>query len=102
LVGLTIYDQEWNHSVFSKIRDRLLLYDVAGRFFEAFKEQAAAKKLLSPDHFTGDGTPIEASASQKSFRPKDEAPRDDDDFDDQGGCSERVDFKGRKRSTETY
>jgi transposase len=101
-VGLTIDDHVWNHSVFSKNRDRLMLHDVADRFFEAIKEQAAAKKLLSRDHFTVDGTLIEASASLKSFRPKGEAPRDDDDFDDQGGRNELVDFKGQKRSNETH
>lgn len=101
-VGLSMDDQVWNHSTFSKNRDRLLLHDVADRFFDAIREQAAAKKLLSRDHFTVDGTLIEASASLKSFRPKDEAPRDDDDPDGQGGRNEMVDFKGQKRSNETH
>lgn len=101
-VGLSMDDQVWNHSVFSKNRDRLLLHDVADRFFDAIKGQAAAKKLLSRDHFTVDGTLIEASASLKSFRPKDEAPSDDDDPGDPGGRNEMVDFKGQKRSNETH
>ena len=101
-VGLSMDDQVWNHSTFSKNRDRLLLHDVADRFFDAIKQQAAAKKLLSHDHFTVDGTLIEASASLKSFRPKDEAARDDDDPDGQGGRNEMVDFKGQKRSNETH
>ena len=77
-VGLSMDDEVWNHSTFSKNRDRLLVNDVADRFFEAIKGQAAAKKLLSKDHFTVDGTLIEASASLKSFRPKDAPPSDDD------------------------
>jgi len=101
-VGLSMDDQVWNHSVFSKNRDRLLLHDVADRFFDAIKGQAAAKRLLSQDHFTIDGTLIEASASLKSFRPKDEAPPDDDEAGSGGGRNEMVDFKGQKRSNETH
>jgi transposase len=101
-VGLSMDDQVWDHSVFSKNRDRLLLHDVSDRFFDAIKEQAAAKKLLSCDHFTIDGTLIEASASLKSFRPKDEAPPDDNPPGDSGGRNEMVDFKGQKRSNETH
>lgn len=78
-VGLSMDDQVWTHSTFSKNRDRLLLHDAADRFFEAIREQAAAKKLLSQDHFTIDGTLIEASASLKNFRPKEEVPPDDDE-----------------------
>jgi len=101
-VGLSMDDQVWNHSVFSKNRDRLLLNDVADRFFDAIREQAAAKKLLSQDHFTVDGTLIEASASLKSYRPKDEVPPDDDDPGDTGGRNEMVDFHGQKRSNDTH
>ena len=102
-VGLSMDDQVWNHSTFSKNRDRLLLHNVADRFFEAIRGQAAAKKLLSRDHFTVDGTLIEASASLKSFRPKDEAPPPGDDPPaDGGGRNEMVDFKGQKRSNETH
>ena len=105
-VGLSMDDQVWNHSTFSKNRDRLLAHDVAERFFEAIKGQAAAKKLLSKDHFTVDGTLIEASASLKSFRPK-EAPPPPDDDDPRtgaagGGRNEMVDFKGEKRSNDTH
>jgi transposase len=101
-VGLSMDDQVWNHSVFSKNRDRLLLHDVADRFFDAIKGQAAAKKLLSQDHFTVDGTLIEASASLKSFRPKGDLPPDDDEPGDPGGRNEMVDFKGKRRSNETH
>jgi len=101
-VGLSMDDTVWDHSTFSKNRDRLLLHDVADRFFEAIRGQAAAKKLLSRDHFTVDGTLIEASASLKSFRPKGEVPPDDDDSDDPGGRNEMVDFKGETRSNATH
>lgn len=101
-VGLSMDDEVWNHSTFSKNRDRLLLNDVADRFFEAIKGQAAANKLLSKDHFTVDGTLIEASASLKSFRPKDAPPPDDDGSGEGGGRNEMVDFKGEKRSNATH
>jgi len=101
-VGLSMDDLVWNHSTFSKNRDRLLLHDVAERFFEAIKGQAAAKKLLSPDHFTVDGTLLEASASLKSFRPKEAPPGNDDRPGDGGGRNEMVDFKGQKRSNATH
>jgi transposase len=101
-VGLSMDDQVWDHSVFSKNRDRLLLHDVSDRFFDAIKEQAASKKLLSRDHFTIDGTLIEASASLKSFRPKDEGSPDDDPPGGSGGRNAMIDFKGQKRSNETH
>jgi transposase len=101
-VGLSMDDEVWDHSTFSKNRDRLLLHDIADRFFEAIRGQAAAKKLLSRDHFTVDGTLIEASASLKSFRPQDETAKGDDDHDDSGGRNEMVDFRGQKRSNATH
>jgi len=102
-VGLSMDDAVWNHSVFSKNRDRLLLHDVADQFFVAIRNQAAAKKLLSRDHFTVDGSLIEASASFKSFRPKEEPPADDDGPDEGGGGrNEMVDFHGQKRSNKTH
>ena len=68
-VGLEIDDEVWNHAVFSKNRDRLLNQDLAQKFFAHVKEQAAG--LMSDEHFTVDGTLIEAWAGQKSFRRKD-------------------------------
>jgi len=102
-VGLSMDDQVWDHSVFSKNRDRLLAHDIADQFFVAICKQAQAKKLLSRDHFTVDGTLIDASASFKSFRPK-EKPTEDDDGPDEGGGgrNEMVDFLGRKRNNETH
>lgn len=90
-VGLGMDDPVWDHSVFSKNRDRLMAYDVDELLFESIKQQAAAKKLLSRDHFSVDGTLIEACASLKSFRPKD---RDDD--------SDAENFHGQKRRNDTH
>ncbi|MEL7045516.1 MAG: IS5 family transposase, partial [Pseudomonadota bacterium] len=91
-VGLDIDQAVWNHSVFSKNRDRLMGYDVDILLFEAVKKQAYAKQLLSRDHFSVDGTLIEACASLKSFKPK-EGSGDDDDGEN---------FHGQKRSNETH
>ena len=71
----------WDHSTFSKNRDRLLEGDIAARLLGAVLAQPRVKRLLSSDHFSVDGTLIEAWASMKSFRPKslssDEDPRND-------------------------
>ena len=67
-VGLGMDDAVWNHAVFSKNRDRLLTSDVAQRFFAVVNKQA--KKFMSDEHFTVDGTLIQAWASQKSFAPR--------------------------------
>ena len=91
-VGLGIDDAVWNHSVFSKNRDRLMGYEVDELLFEAIKKQAYAKKLLSRDHFTVDGTLIEACASIKSFKRKDGSGGDDDGEN----------FHGQKRSNDTH
>ncbi len=64
-------DNVWDHSVFSKNRERFLRSDLAAAFFGRIHEQAAQAGLLSDEHFTVDGTLIEAWASLKSFRPKD-------------------------------
>src|SRR6202035_2542431 len=69
-VGLGIDDAVWDHSTFSKNRDRLLEGEIAARFLAAVLAQPRVKRLLSSDHFSVDGTLIEAWASIKSFRPK--------------------------------
>jgi transposase len=92
-VGLSLDARVWNHSVFSKNRDRLMQYDVDEHLFDAIKDQAEARQLLSRDHFSVDGTLLEACASMKSFKPRD---RDDDDPDD------GENFHGQKRSNETH
>ena len=97
-VGLGIDSSVWDHSTFSKNRDRLLEGDVARRFLSAVLAQPGVKRLLSTDHFSVDGTLIEAWASIKSFRPKDgsDAPPPG------GGRNEEADFHGQKRSNETH
>ena len=70
-VGIGIDDAPWDHSVFSKNRDRLLEGDIAAKFLAAVLAQPKVKKLLSTDHFSVDGTLIEAWASMKSVKPKD-------------------------------
>jgi transposase len=69
-VGLGIDDAVWDHSVFSKNRDRLLEGDIAAKFMAAVLTQPNVKQLLSTDHFSVDGTLVEAWASMKSLKPK--------------------------------
>ena len=97
-VGLSMDDRMWDHSTFSKNRDRLMASQIDELLFEAIKKQAYAKQLLSRDHFTVDGTLLEASASLKSFKPKD-APKDESPGND---GSREVNFHGQKRSNKTH
>jgi transposase len=99
-VGLSLEDEVWDHSTFSKNRDRLLNADIVRKFFEQIRDQAEAQGLLSDEHFTVDGTLIEAWASQKSFQPKDGGPSAPTGGGD--GRNEDVDFRGQKRSNETH
>jgi transposase len=87
-------------SSFSRNRDRLLDHDVAGKFFAAVCEKAREAHLMSHDHFTVDGTLIEAMASLKSFRRKDEKPEDREPPDDPGNPT--INFRGEKRSNATH
>jgi transposase len=98
-VGLGIDDEVWDHSVFSKNRDRLLEAEIAAKLLAAILTQPEVKRLLSSDHFSVDGTLVEAWASLKSFKPKsdsEEPPRSG------GGRNEEVDFHGEKRSNQTH
>jgi transposase len=97
-VGLSVDEPVWDHSTFSKNRDRLLEADIARELFKAIVEQAQVAGLLSDEHFSVDGTMIEAWASQKSFRPKDGS---DDPPPDAGRNLER-DFHGEKRTNDTH
>jgi len=102
-VGLAPDDQVWEETVFSKNRSRLLEGDIANEFFAEVLKVAKARDLLSKDHFTVDGTIIEAWAGQKSFKLKDgekAAPKKDDDDSDPGNPS--VDFHGEKRCNDTH
>lgn len=98
-VGLGVDDPAWDHSTFSKNRDRLLQGEIAGKFLRAILAQPKVKRLLSSDHFSVDGTLIEAWASIKSFRRKDGS--DSDDNGASGRNAER-NFHGEKRSNETH
>ena len=96
-VGMNLDEPVWDGTVFTKNRDRLLDGDVAREFLCEVVKQAQEKDLTSDEHFTVDGTLIEAWASLKSFQPKDQkntAP------DDPGNPT--VDFHGEKRSNETH
>jgi transposase len=99
-VGLNADDPVWDATVFTKNRDRLLAGDVAQAFFEAVLSQAKAKRLLSAEHFTVDGTLIEAWASQKSLVRREGVERRDLDDDDPGNPT--VNFRGERRSNETH
>ena len=98
-VGLAIDDAVWDATVFSKNRDRLLEGAIAAKFLSAVLAQPRVKKLLSTEHFSVDGTLIEAWASTKSFKPKD---RSDEEPPPGSGRNAEVDFKGEKRSNETH
>lgn len=99
-VGLGVDDPAWDHSTFSKNRDRLLEGEIAARFLSAVLAQPRVKRLLSTDHFSVDGTLIEAWASMKSFKPRDGAGKDEPPAS--SGRNAEVDFKGQKRSNETH
>ena len=93
-------EPSFDHSTFSRNRARLLAHDVAGEFFRTVVAQARELKLTSDEHFTLDGTLIEAWASLKSFRPKGEQPGDRPPPDDPGNPS--VDFHGERRRNATH
>lgn len=98
-VGLNMDEAVWDVTVFTKNRDRLLEAEVARQFFELVVGQAKALNLMSDEHFTIDGTLLEACASLKSFKKVDEekpAPPPDDPG------NPTVDFHGEKRSNETH
>jgi transposase len=97
-VGLGVDDAAWDHSSFSKNRDRLLAAEIAGKFLRAVLAQPRVKRLISSDHFSVDGTLIEAWASLKSFRRKDGG---DNDPEGPGRNAERG-FHKEKRSNETH
>ena len=98
-VNLNLDDPVWDVTVFSKNRDRLLEGQVARAFFDQVLAQAREAKLLSSEHFTVDGTLIEAWASHKSFKRKDGASSQDPP-DDPG--NPEVDFHREKRSNATH
>lgn len=94
-VGLEIDDTVWHHSTFTKNRERLLEHEVLPELFNAVLRQARKRHLLSDEHFSVDGTLIDAWASRKSFRPHDEEDGD-------GPQSRERDFHGERRTNETH
>jgi transposase len=115
-VGLSMDAAIWDVTVFTKNRDRLLAGDIAARFMAAVLNQPRIKGLLSTDHFSVDGTLIDAWASMKSFKPKNEGGPDGEGGDGNSpsqGVSSKVsgkasgrnaerDFRGEKRSNQTH
>jgi transposase len=101
-IGLNMDEAVWNHSTFSKNRDRLIDSDVAISFLRLVLKKADKEGLLSKEHFSVDGTLLEAWASLKSFRPKDEPSGSTDPPSGDGGRNPEVDFHGEKRSNETH
>ena len=96
-VGLNMDDPIWDATVFTKNRDRLLKGKIAQSLFEQVLEQARERELLSAEHFTVDGTLIEAWAGQKSFQRKDGAKPPED-----GGSNPTVNFHGETRRNDTH
>ena len=92
-VGLEMDERVWDHAVFSKNRERLLNEEIAEGFFQRVLKMA--QPYLSDEHFTVDGTLLEAWASHKSYRPKDEEPGAD-------GGNREANFHGERRSNDTH
>lgn len=97
-VGLSLDKQPWDHSTYTKNRDRLIEHEVIRELFSRVLEQAKAKGLLSSEHFSVDGTLIRAWASHKSFVPKDGAPPPSSG----SRGNPEVDFKGQRRTNDTH
>jgi transposase len=95
-VGLGIDDPVWSPTTFTKNRDRLLHGEIAAAFFDALLIHADRARLLSHEHFTVDGTVLEAWASHKSFRPRDEEPPPS------GGGTPTGDFRRQRRQNATH
>ncbi len=103
-LGLGLDEPVWHPTTFSTNRDGLLAGSIAEAFVAGVVRQADAKRLLSEEHFTIDGTLLEAWASQKSFHPKrgSDGPRDGGDADDGGPRNPAVNFHGERRSNATH
>ena len=96
-LDLPVEARGFDPSTFSKNRDRLLAAEIADRFFAAVVDQAKLRRYVSSDHFSVDGTLLEAWASHKSFKPNDGPPADPPI-----GRNSEVDFHGQKRSNATH
>jgi transposase len=96
-LGLNIMDPAFDASTFSKNKERLLEHRVTHEFLGAVIKTARKQRLLSEDHFTVDGTLLEAWASLKSFRPKDGGGTTGSD-----GNNSSIDFHGERRTNDTH
>jgi len=101
-VGLEMDDRVWDVTVFTKNRERWLKADVAQRFFQLVVKEAQALDLMSDEHFTVDGTLMEACASLKSFKRMDEAEEEKPKTGDDDPGNPTVDFHGEERSNKTH
>lgn len=101
-VGLSIDERVWDHSTFSQNRERLFNEGLAREFFDRVRHLAEWGLLTSSEHFSVDGTLIEAWASHKSFRPKASEGGDDPPPPSEGGRNPDVDFKGQRRLNDTH
>ena len=101
-LDMAIDDRAFDPTTFTKNRQRLLEHQIADEFFAAVVVQAKLRRYMSSDHFSVDGTLLQAWASNKSFKPNDHT--DDDEGDSNGfkGRNAEVDFKGQKRSNKTH
>jgi transposase len=99
-LDMDMVEPTFDATTFTKNRERLLAHDVAGEFFRAVVEQARRGQLMSSEHFTVDGTLIEAWASLKTFKKKDAKDDDKTPPDDPGNPT--VNFHGEKRSNDTH
>ena len=99
-LDMDMTEEPFDHSTFSRNRERLLEHDVAKLFFQEVVTQAKGRHLMSPDHFTVDGTLIDAMASPKSFKAKDRDKDAEPPPDDPGNPT--VDFHGEKRCNDTH
>lgn len=97
-VGLTLESRPWDHSTYTKNRDRLIDHDVMRELFDRILDQARRQGLLSSEHFSVDGTLIRAWASHKSVVPKDGPPPPSSG----SPRNPEIDFKGQRRSNDTH
>ncbi len=100
IVGLGMSEEVWHATVFTKNRDRLPAGEVAQQFFGEIVRQAKQRGWMASEHFSVEGTMVEAWVSQKSFRPKQAGP--DGGEPKQGGRNREVDFHGQQRWNETH
>lgn len=101
-LGMSMEEAPFDRSTFSKNRERLIEHEVGKEFLRAVVSMARNEKLVSGEHFTVDGTLIEAWASFKSFQPKEEEGSGKDDKGDKNDRNPDVDFKGKRRSNTTH